>query len=77
MKFIAFVALLFGATVNAQETAEVPELLPAVQKIAIVEGKKYRIIKDKNNKFVFIKDQGTVNGFAVKPIIVIPTFPEK
>ena len=77
MKFIALVTLFFGVTVNAQETTETPQLLPAVQKIAIVEGKKYRIIKDKNNKFVFIEDQDTVNGFAVKPIIVIPTFPEK
>ena len=77
MKFIALATLLFGVAVNAQEVPASSELLPAVQKIAIVDGKKYRIIKDKNNKFVFIKDQSPANGFAVKPIIVMPTFPEK
>ena len=69
MKLITLIMLLFGATVSAQEFTT-PSPVPAVQKTAVVDGKKYYITKDKNNKFVFIQHQEATTGFAVKPIII-------
>ena len=77
MKFIVLAITLIGALANAEESEPASfSLVPAVQKTAVVDGKKYYITRDEKNKFVFIKHDGNSRGFAVKPIIVIPTIPE-
>lgn len=77
MKFIALAITLIGVLANAQESESASfSLIPAVQKTAVIDGKKYYITRDEKNKIVFIKQDGESRGFAVKPIIVIPTIPE-
>lgn len=78
MKFIALIAILIGTLANAQEVQHPanPVMMPAIQKTAVIDGVKYYIRKDQNNKFVFIKYTSQENDYAVKPIIVIPTILE-
>lgn len=76
MKFIVLAMTLLGAFANAQEKQQTPVMVPAIERTAVIEGAEYYIKRDENNKLVFIKKQDQENGYAIKPIIVIPTIPE-